>query len=366
MTLFTCGPVQMYPSTTTIRNKGFIHFRTKEYGNIVKDTLRRLSDLLGNTEENATIYLAASGTGAMEATIENCMEKNDKALVINGGGFGKRFCEFLDYHNIPYDSVNLNWNEELTLEHLKPYENKDYTTLFVNIHETTSGQLYNKQILSDFAKRNNMFFIVDAISSFLADEYNMEKYGIDVTIISSQKGLCCSPGCSIVSFSKRMINKIYNNPNLTPSKYFDFKDYLGNIDRGQTPYTPPVLVMYEIQDMLNLIEQTGGLNARLKTIEEKCNYFRNKIKTLGLTIPNYPISNMLTPVWFEDINAYDVIQVLKDKYDIYVNPCGGELATKLLRVSHIGNTTITDIDELIEKLILSIKEVKEKELQGVS
>lgn len=366
MTLFTCGPVQMYPSTTVIRNKGFIHFRTKEYGEMVISTLKRLSLLLGNHEEFATIYLASSGTGAMEATIENCIDVNDKALVINGGGFGKRFCELLEYHNIPHDSIDLNWNEELTENHLKPYENKDYTTLFVNIHETTSGQLYNKQILSDFAKRNNMFFIVDAISSFLADEYNMEKYGIDVTIISSQKGLCCSPGCSIVSLSRRMIDKIYNNNLITPSKYFDFKDYLaGNIDRGQTPYTPPVLVMYEIQDMLNLIEKEGGINARLKTVEEKCNYFRKKVQEIGLTIPKYPISNMLTPVWFKDVNAYDVIQVLKDKYGMYVNPCGGELATKLLRVSHIGNTTISDIDELLEKLILSIKKVEEKQLQGV-
>ena len=367
MTLFTCGPVQMYPSTTIVRSKGFIHFRTTQYGDMVKDTLRRLSDLLGNSEEYATIYLAASGTGAMEATVENCVGANDRALVINGGGFGHRFCELLAYHQIPYDSINLRWNEELTEEHLKPFENKGYTTLFVNIHETTSGQLYNKQILSDFVKRNNMFFIVDAISSFLADEYNMEKYGIDVTIISSQKGLCCSPGCSIVSFSKRMIDKIYNNPDLTPSKYFDFKDYLkGNIDRGQTPYTPPVLVMYEITDMLNLIDKEGGLNARLKTIEEKGKYFREKVKEIGLTVPDYPISNMLTPVWFEDISAYDVIQVLKDKYGMYVNPCGGELATKLLRVSHLGNTTIADIDELLEKLTLSIKEVKERELQGVS
>ena len=363
MTLFTCGPVQMYPSTATIRDKGFIHFRTTQYGDMVKSTLRRLSDLLGNNEEYATIYLAASGTGAMEATVENCMTENDKALVINGGGFGHRFCELLEYHHVPYDSVDLKWNEELTENHLKPYENKDYTTLFVNIHETTSGQLYNKQILSDFAKRNNMFFIVDAISSFLADEYSMDKYGIDVTIISSQKGLCCSPGCSIVSFSKRMIDKIYNNNLLTPSKYFDFKDYLkGNIERGQTPYTPPVLVMYEITDMLNLIEKEGGLNNRLKAIEEKCKYFRKRIKEIGLTIPDYPISNMLTPVWFEDVNAYDIIQVLKDDYGMYVNPCGGELATKLLRVSHIGNTTLADIDELIEKLMLSINKVKQNQL----
>ena len=54
-----------------------------------------------------------------------------------------------------------------------------------------------------------MFLVVDAISSFLADEYNMEKYGIDVTIISSQKGLCLSAGMSLVSFSQRMIDKIH-------------------------------------------------------------------------------------------------------------------------------------------------------------
>ena len=238
--------------------------------------------------------------------------------------------------------------------------------MFVNIHETTSGQLYDKQLLSDFAKRNNMYLIVDAISSFLADDYDMEKYGIDVTIISSQKGLCCSPGCAILSFSRRMIDKIQANPKKISSIYFDYKDYLNNIDRGQTPYTPPVLVMYEIQDMLNMIEEEGGINSRLATIKEKGEYFRKKVKEIGLTIPEYPISNMLTPVWFEDISAYDVIQVLKDKYDIYVNPCGGELADKLLRVSHLGDTNLADIDNLIEKLLLSIEEVKNKQLQGVS
>ena len=366
MKLFTCGPVQMYPSTTIIRSKGFIHFRTKEYGDMVKTTLRRLADLLGNPEEYATIYLASSGTGAMEATVENCMGIHDKALVINGGGFGKRFCELLEYHGVLYDSINLKWNEELTEEHLKPYEDKGYTALFVNIHETTSGQLYDKQMLADFCKRNNMYFIVDAISSFLADEYSMDKYGIDVTIISSQKGLCCSPGCAIVSFSKRMIDKLYNDNTLTSSKYFDFKDYLkGNIDRGQTPYTPPVLVMYEIQDMLDMIDSEGGLSSRLKIVKEKCEYFRTKVKEIGLTIPNYPISNMITPIWFEEVSAYDVIQVLKDKYGMYVNPCGGELATKLLRVSHLGNTNLADFDELIEKIQLSIEDVKEKQIQGV-
>ena len=123
MKLFTCGPVQMFESTASIRNKGFIYFRTPEYGEMVKNTLKELSELLCNHIENSLIYLAASGTGAMEAVIENCMTKEDKAIVINGGGFGKRFCELLKYHNIPYKSIDLKWNETLEEKHFEHFKN---------------------------------------------------------------------------------------------------------------------------------------------------------------------------------------------------------------------------------------------------
>lgn len=356
--LFTIGPVEMYPSTKIVRDKGFVHFRTIEYGQIVKSCLSKLSNFIGNQIDNSLIYLASSGTGAMEAVIENCTNKNDKCLVINGGTFGHRFCELLEYHNIDFLSIDLEWNESLTKSHLEKYANQGYTMLFVNLHETSTGQLYDIEMISNFAKENNLLLVVDAISTFLADEYNMNKYGIDVTIISSQKGLCLSPGMSFVSFSQRMLDKI-NRGNLPSSKYFDFKDYLINIPRGQTPYTPPVCVMYELKDMLELIEKEGGIKARLKFIEEKCKYFRKRAQEIGLKIPNYPLSNMLTPVICEDVSAYDVIQVLKDKYKIFVNPCGGKLADVLLRVSHIGNTTLEDIDDLIEKMQLAITDVKE-------
>lgn len=114
--------------------------------------------------------------------------------------------------------------------------------------------------------------------------------------------------------------------------------------------------------MLELIEKEGGLNARLDFVKEKAEYFRKRAKELGLIIPNYPLSYALTPLYFEDVNAYEVIQLLKNKYRIFVNPCGGDLSNNLLRVTHIGNTTISDIDELLEKLLLCIEEVKNKEL----
>lgn len=212
-------------------------------------------------------------------------------------------------------------------------------------------------MISDFCKRNNLMLVVDAISTFLADPYNMEDYNIDLTIISSQKGLCLSPGMSLVSFSGRMLNKI-KELNLSTSKYFDFKDYLNNIERGQTPYTSPVFIMYELKDMLELIEKEGGINARLAFIKQKAEYFRKKATKLGLVIPDYPLSNAITPLYFSDLDAYSIVDKLKNKYRIFLNPCGGDLSKKILRVSHIGNTTLQDIDDLLEKLLICIDEVR--------
>ena len=355
---FIVGPVELYQETRDVYQTDFTYFRTPEFGEIVKQSLAKLGKLIGNENPNSMIYLTASGTAGMEAVIENCTNKNDKCLVVNGGTFGHRFCELLEYHNIEFSSIDLEWSETLTQAHLDKYTNQGYTMLFVNLHETSTGQLYDIEMLSKFAKENNLLLVVDAISAFLADDFNMNKYGIDATIISSQKGLCLSAGLSFLSFSERMLARI-NQTEKVSSKYFDFKDYLKNIKRGQTPYTPAVFIMYELQNMLELIEKEGGLQARLNFIKEKCEYFRKKATEIGLKIPNYPLSNMLTPIICEEVSAYDVIQVLKDKYQIFVNPCGGKLADVLLRVSHIGNTTIADIDDLIEKMQLAIAEVKE-------
>ena len=164
----------------------------------------------------------------------------------------------------------------------------------------------------------------------------------------------------MIAFSERIKNRILNNKNKISTKYFDLKDYLINMERGQTPYTPPVCVMYELKDMLDLIKKNGGKESRLKTVKEKCEYFRNKATKNGLIIPNYPKSNMLTPLYFNDISAYELFTILKDKYQIYINPCGSELADRLFRVSHIGNTTLEDIDDLLDKLQICINELKGK------
>ena len=49
-------------------------------------------------------------------------------------------------------------------------------------------------------------------------------------------------------------------------------------------------------------------------------------------------------------NAKEIFNYLKDRYGIYVNPTGGELENKILRISHLGNLKPKDYDDLIKKM----------------
>ena len=347
--LFTVGPTQMYPHTLEIRKHVVPYFRTPEFSEMLLESKEMLLELMDAEKECEVIFLTASGSGAMEASVMNCFDENDRLLVISGGTFGERFEKICKIHHIAFDAVKLGQDERLSIEHLSEYEGKTYTGLLVNLHETYTGQLYDIEMLHEFCKRNHLYLVVDAISTFLCDEYHMNKYGIDVTIISSQKGLCLSPGLSMVVLGKRIIEeKIVKKK--TESIYFDFKEYLMNIKRGQTPYTPCVGEIFELYDMLQNIIFNGGAEERIKEVKIRCNYFRKSIVNLPVYLPTFPLSNAITPVRFDKDIATDFFTYLKNKKNMMVNPVGGELGKCSIRVAHIGDLKFSDYDLLVEEM----------------
>ncbi len=343
--LFTVGPAQMYQHTIEVRSKIVPYFRTAEFSEIMFENSALLKKMVGAAEDSEVMFLTASGSGAMEATVINCFDESDKLLVISGGTFGERFEYICSLHDIPYTPLKLGKDETLTKEHLAQYDKQGFTGLLVNLHETYTGQLYDINIISEFCKRNNLYLIVDAISTFLCDPYNMEKYNIDATIISSQKGLCLAPGLSAVILGRKIIDlKVL--PNQVKSMYFDFKDYINNIHRGQTPFTPCVGVLLELNDMLRYIDEQGVDN-RIKEVRERCNYFREKISHFPVHLPTFPLSNAITPIRFEKDIAKEFFEYLKNEKNIMVNPVGGELGKSSIRVAHIGDLNFEDYDNLI-------------------
>lgn len=347
MTLFTVGPVEMFPSTLEVSGRQLPYFRTDEFSALMKEAEALMKKLSNAKEEDRVILLTASGTGAMEAAVMNCLDADDKILVINGGSFGRRFCELCGIHKLNYESLDLGFGEALTTEALSVYEGKGFTAILVNLDETSTGQLYDLGMLSSFCKRNGMYLIVDAISAFLADRIDFASDGIDVLIVSSQKALSLSPGLSLVEISARMIRRIEEIPQRT--MYFDFRSHLKDMERGQTPFTPAVGTILELHQRLRDLDAIG-IDEVIESTRRRAEYFRGLIKDLPVSIPNYRLSNAVTPIIFDNGGAYEIFRRLKDEYGLVVTPSGGDLRDRMVRVSHIGNLHTEDYDALVKAM----------------
>ena len=64
------------------------------------------------------------------------------------------------------------------------------------------------------------------------------------------------------------------------------------------------------------------------------------------------MSNAVTPLSpANGKSAYDIFVTLKDEYNIWICPNGGDLSDKVFRVGHIGALTKKDIDTLLDAFL---------------
>lgn len=351
MKLFTMGPVQMQEDILQLGSKQLPYFRTEEFSEINRKVCENIKELIGADREDSAYLLTCSGSGAMEAAITSCFDEKDKLFIINGGSFGQRFCDICKVHHMPYVECQIEFEEVLTYEKLAAVYDETCTALVVNMHETSIGKLYDMEMLSKFCREKNLYFVVDAISSFLADEIFFQKWNVDIAIMSSQKAMALPPGMATIVCSVRMVEKMQT---ITPvSFYFDLKAYGRNMERGQTPFTPAVGIILQMEKMLSDIRDKG-IETQMEEIRKKAYYFREKAVERGLIIPAYPLSNALTPIWF-DGNAKKIYQRIIEKNDMYVTPSGGALENHLLRVGHLGSLGLKDYDELLDAIVLCME-----------
>lgn len=346
---FTVGPVQSSEIVREIGKEHVPYFRTPEFSAIMLET-EQLVIKFANAEEGARcVFLTGSGTASMEATIMNTLTTEDKALVIDGGSFGHRFVEMLELHRIPHEVIKMQKpGAQITEEMLKPFENRGFTAFLVNIDETSTGILYDLNLISDFCRRNGLFLIVDAISSFLADPFDMQAAGADIMITGSQKALACPPGVSLIVLSQRALARAEKIQ--CPCMYLDLSLALKNMERGQTPFTPAVGTLLQIHARMKEIETAGGAESEIAKTKERADYFREKIKAFPFSIVAENCSNAVTGLYTEKKNAGAIFSTLKDEYGIWICPNGGELKDTVFRVGHIGDLSLKEYDALIDAL----------------
>lgn len=345
---FTVGPVMSSDKVRAIGAEQVPYFRTAEFSAVMLENEKYMLEYAKAPVGSRAVFMTCSSTGSMEAVVMNCFSKDDKVLVVNGGSFGQRFVELCEIHEIPHVVLKLEHGKKLTRERLYEYDNQGFTGLLVNVDETSTAVLYDTMMIGEFCKKNNVFFVCDCVSAFLADPFNMADCGADVMITGSQKVLACPPGISVIVLAPRGLERV--NASKARTMYFDLKDAIKNQERGQTPFTPAVGILLQINERLKEIKRNGGADAEVARVAAQAEDFRTKIKELPFEFVSESPANGVTSVHPTTANAYDIFLTLKDEYGIWICPNSGDMKDTIFRVGHIGALTHEDNTTLINAL----------------
>lgn len=348
---FAVGPVPSNEAIKAIGAQDTPYFRTPEFSKTMLENEQILCDLANAQKGSRAVFLTASGTGAMEAVVMGILDpEKDKALIVDGGSFGHRFRQMLELHHIPYDAIELEPGSSLTRVDLDAV-NGNYTAFLVNLGETSQGVLYDADLIADYCRKNDLFLIVDGISSFLADPFDMSKIGANVLITDAQKALACPPGVAPIVLDPYAVKRV--NEIEQQCMYFDLRDLLKNQERGQTPFTPAVTILLQIHEQLKHIAENGGAQTAVDECHRVACDFRARLAAEGLPLEmrlDAP-SNAVTYITVDPkLHAEELVSIMKDEYGIWLCPNGGASSDTSFRVGHIGTHPLSDNALLIAAL----------------
>ena len=332
----------MDPEIMKIGAQPFMYMRTDAFAQKNFESERIITDLL-HCKGGRTIIYTASGTGAMGAVVENYASTLGKAFVLDGGSFGHRWYELCEYYGVPMVHYKVDFGKNPDYADMESKVAAERPGVFLcQHHETSSGELYDLAKIGDICRRYGVSLVVDGISSFLAEPLNMDESGVDICILSSQKGLNIPPGLAILVFSERILGHKFAHKGF----YWDFDFNLGNMKRGQTAFSPATQIFLQLNARLRQIEAEGGEEHNFGLVKRRCGYFRSLCAEYGWKVIAENPSNAITGFQTAD-KGRNVFQGLIDKYDTYIMP---GVITGFYRISHTGLQSDEELRLLAERI----------------
>ena len=167
-------PGNLDRTIAAIGSESIPYMRTQEFSMINLESEQILLDLI-HCKNGRTIIYTGSGTGAMSAIVENYVSTKKKAFVIDGGSFGHRWFSLCQYYGINACDYKVPFAKDIDycdMEETIVREQPD--VLLCQHHETSSGQLFDLRKISQICNKYHISLIVDVISSFLAEDLNMD------------------------------------------------------------------------------------------------------------------------------------------------------------------------------------------------
>lgn len=344
--LMVAGPTEIEPDVLAAGAQPMVYNRTADFSAF----MQRIEDNLKQVfkTKNDVLIMCSSGTGAMEAAVVNLLSEGDDVLVVSGGTFGHRWYEIASRYNVKCTVLELPHGETATGEMIRENLKPETKAVFVTANETSTGALTDLAAIGAVVKDTDAVLVVDAVSSLCADKLDTDAWYCDVVLTSSQKALALPPGLSFITLSEKAWRLV--DESSIPKYYFDLKEYKSNLVRGQTPFTPAISLLYQLDVRLNKL-CTLGVDKTLQNQKARSEYLQKGLSDLGLRIIAQNHSNGVIGVLFPPtIDAYEVIETLSKEYSIQITPSPGEDKHKIARIGIYGNISDSDIGSLLSAL----------------
>lgn len=346
--LFIPGPVEVAPDVLQKMATPMIGHRTKDASNLQRGISEKMKKVFGT--ENEILLSTTSGSGLMEGAVRSCTRK--KAAIFSVGAFGDRWYDMAVANNVPADKFTVELGQPTTPEQVdEVLKTGEYDLITVTHNETSTGVMNPLDAISEVMKKYpEVIFCLDTVSSAAGSKLEVDKWGVDICITSTQKALALPPGLSICSVSQKALDAAKEVPFrgiyldiLTLHKYVEKKDH-------QYPSTPSLSHMYALDYQLDKIMQEG-LDSRFARHIEMAKYVRQWAnKHFELFPAEEYASNTLTNIRnTKGISVGDLNKRLAMRGFMISNGYG-DLKEKTFRIAHMGETTLSEVKEVLAEI----------------
>lgn len=346
--LFIPGPVHVLPEVLEQLARPTLGHRLKEYAQLHGDVVSMLKKIL-YTEQH--IFLStSSASGIWEASIRNCVQKDETVLCTMCGAFSDKFSSVAKSCGRSVEELKVEWGQAITAEMIdKKMASGKYPILTLVYNETSTGLANPVYDISKMMKEKypDVLVFVDAVSGMVGLPLHFDELGWDVCFASVQKAFAIPPGFAVAAVSNRAVEKSDNVPER--GYYFDFQQFVKSAAKDQTVVTPSIPHIMALHYQCGRFLEEGMENV-WKRHKEMGDYVRGWGKDQGFAVfpqAGYE-SNTLT--CFKNMRGIDVGAVnkaLQEKHNAVFGNGYGKLKNETFRIAHMGDITMDDLKELL-------------------
>ena len=339
--LLGAGPCTVHPRVLRAMTQPVVGHLDPVFFQVMDEVCEMLRQVF-HTENQVTMPISATGTGAMETACVNILERGDTAIVCRNGYFGVRLADIAQRCGANTVMVDSPWGEPADLNALEDALNANPGARMVGlVHaETSTGALTPVQDAIALAHRHGALVVVDAVTSLGSHEVRVDDWDIDVCYSASQKCLGAPPGLAPISFSPRAMAAIDARSSKVESFYFNLQGVAEYWNRTQRVYhhTSPITMTYAMRESLRMMMEEG-IAERHTRHARVAGGLRAGLTAMGLelaTSPGYqlnPITVVQVPAGVDDAAAR---KRLLDEWNIEVSGGLGEFRGQVWRIGMMG------------------------------